>query len=65
MVYVTDVSAAQGDVEPVGAPTSVAASYPVARLAEAPNSAAAEAFVAFVLSEPGQAILADYGFEAP
>ncbi len=64
LVYVTDVLAAAGDVEAVqivGA--DVRAVYPIASLANAPNPQGAEAFVRFVLSAEGQAILAEHGFE--
>ncbi|WP_311244061.1 molybdate ABC transporter substrate-binding protein [Microbacterium sp. WCS2018Hpa-23] len=66
LVYATDVVGGD-DVEvivPDGA-DEVVNHYPIAALSEAPNSAAAEAFVAFVLSDEGQRILADFGFGAP
>lgn len=66
LVYATDVIG-RDDVEvivPKGA-DEVVNHYPIAALSEAPNSAAAEAFVAFVLSDEGQKILADLGFGAP
>lgn len=66
LVYATDVIG-RDDVEvivPDGA-DEVVNHYPIAALSEAPNSAAAEAFVAFVLSDEGQSILADFGFGAP
>lgn len=66
LVYATDVIG-RDDVEvivPEGA-DEVVNHYPIAALSEAPNSAAAEAFVAFVLSDEGQKILADLGFGAP
>lgn len=66
LVYATDVIG-RDDVEvivPDGA-DDVVNHYPIAALSEAPNSAAAEAFVAFVLSDEGQRILADFGFGAP
>ena len=67
IVYVTDVLAAGDRVEGVEIPDelNVVASYPIAALADAPDPAAAAAFVAFVLSPEGQAILAGYGFAAP
>jgi len=67
IVYVTDVLAAGDRVEGIEIPedVNVVASYPIATLADAPNPGAAAAFVAFVLSADGQAILADYGFAAP
>jgi len=66
LVYATDVIG-RDDVEvmvPDGA-DEVVNHYPIAALSEAPNSAAAEAFVAFVLSDEGQRILADFGFGTP
>jgi molybdate transport system substrate-binding protein len=66
LVYATDVIG-RDDVEvivPDGA-DEVVNHYPIAALSAAPNSAAAEAFVAFVLSDEGQSILADFGFGAP
>ncbi|WP_447911816.1 molybdate ABC transporter substrate-binding protein [Microbacterium phyllosphaerae] len=66
LVYATDVIG-RDDVEvivPDGA-DEVVNHYPIAALSEAPNSAAAEAFVAFVLSDEGQRILADFGFGKP
>ncbi|MFF1540219.1 molybdate ABC transporter substrate-binding protein [Microbacterium sp. NPDC058269] len=71
LVYATDVIGRDGvgleDVEvivPDGA-GEVVNHYPIAALTEARNSEAAEAFVAFVLSDAGQKILADFGFGAP
>lgn len=66
LVYATDV-VGRHDVEvivPDGA-DDVVNRYPIAALSEAANPAAAEAFVAFVLSDEGQRILADFGFGAP
>lgn len=66
LVYATDV-VGRDDVEaivPEGADT-VVNRYPIAALTDAPNSDAASAFVAFVLSDEGQRILADAGFRAP
>ena len=67
IVYVTDVLSAPGAVEGVDIPEefNVVAEYPIAALVNAPNRAAAAAFVEFVLSGEGQAILARYGFESP
>jgi molybdate transport system substrate-binding protein len=67
IVYASDIVAADGRVDGVQLPDeqNVPAAYPIARLAEAPNAEVADAFVAFVLSEPGQRILAEYGFTAP
>lgn len=66
LVYATDV-VGRTDVEsivPAGA-DAVLNRYPIAALADAPNPAAAAAFVDFVLSADGQRILADAGFRAP
>ncbi|MFV9426502.1 molybdate ABC transporter substrate-binding protein [Microbacterium sp. S1037] len=66
LVYATDV-VGRDDVEaivPDGA-DAVVNRYPIAALTDAPNPAAAAAFVAFVLSDDGQRILADAGFRAP
>lgn len=66
LVYATDV-VGRDDVEaivPEGA-DAVVNRYPIAALADAPNPDAAAAFVAFVLSNDGQRILADAGFRAP
>jgi molybdate transport system substrate-binding protein len=67
IVYVTDIIAAGDLVEgiDIAEDVNVVASYPIAPLAEAPNAAAASAFVDFVLSEQGQSILVSYGFAAP
>jgi molybdate transport system substrate-binding protein len=67
IVYASDIVAADGRVDGVELPAeqNVPAAYPIARLAEAPNAEVADAFVAFVLSEPGQTILAEYGFTVP
>ncbi|WEK61822.1 MAG: molybdate ABC transporter substrate-binding protein [Candidatus Microbacterium colombiense] len=66
LVYATDVIG-RDDVEvivPDGA-DEVVNHYPIAALADADNPEAAAAFVAFVLSDAGQKILADFGFGAP
>jgi len=67
LVYRTDVKAAGDKV--VGIPFPEAAKavndYPIAVLAQAPHAAAATAFVAYLLSEPGRTALADAGFDLP
>jgi molybdate transport system substrate-binding protein len=67
IVYVTDVASTDGGVEGVDLPAdqNVVAEYPIAVLANAPNPEAAAAFVDFVLSDQGQAILTGYGFSSP
>lgn len=66
LVYATDV-VGRDDVEAIVPEGSggVVNRYPIAALKDAANPDAAAAFVAFVLSEPGQRILADRGFGAP
>ena len=62
LVYATDVLEAGVDgIEVDSAPVT----YPIARLEASTNATAADAFVAFVLSDRGQAILQDAGFGAP
>lgn len=67
IVYRTDVVAAGEDVEGIVIPDeeNVIATYPIAVLAEAPNPAAARAFVDLVTSERGQDLLVEAGFERP
>ncbi|MGX1310822.1 molybdate transport system substrate-binding protein [Streptomyces calvus] len=67
VVYRTDVRAAGDKVEGVQFPESAEAvnAYPIARLDNAPNPAAAKAFVALVRSPEGRAVLSGAGFSAP
>jgi molybdate transport system substrate-binding protein len=67
IVYLTDVLSTAGAVEGVEIPDefNVVAAYPIAALVNAPNSEAAVAFVEFVLSDQGQAILVGFGFSSP
>jgi len=67
IVYVTDVKAAGSKVKGIVIPADIDASteYPIAALTKARNSAGAQAFVAYVLSPAGQAVLAAAGFEKP
>ncbi|MGQ0849995.1 MAG: molybdate ABC transporter substrate-binding protein [Actinomycetota bacterium] len=67
ITYVTDVMSAGGAVEGVDIPGefNVVAEYPIAALRNAPHAPAAAAFVAFLLSTEGQAILRSYGFSSP
>jgi molybdate transport system substrate-binding protein len=67
IVYVTDVINAGDDAEGVEIPAdvNVVAEYPIAVTKEAPNPEAAQAFIDFVLSGEGQAILESYGFVSP
>ena len=67
VVYVTDVAPVKDKVETVSIPDAqnVVASYPIAVLKGAPNAAGTKEFVAYVLSQPGQRVLADAGFLPP
>ena len=67
IVYETDVAAAGESVESVAIPpeTNVTAGYPIAVLRDAPRSGAARAFVDFVLSGEGRALLRQHGFGVP
>lgn len=67
LVYRTDVLAEGDAVEGIALPTGVevTARYPIAVLTGAPAPDAAAAFVGFVLSDEGQAILSAHGFGRP
>ena len=67
ITYVTDVLSTSGIVEGIEIPAevNVVAEYPIATLAGAPNPDAAAAWVDFVLSDAGRAILISYGFTSP
>jgi molybdate transport system substrate-binding protein len=64
IVYVTDAEGAGDAVETVEIPTeqNVIATYPIAVLTGASNEEVADAFVAYVVSDEGQSVLAEYGF---
>lgn len=68
VVYTTDVTPAlRRDVREVALPTrfNQSASYPIGVLAGANSPQAAQAFVAYVLSDEGQRILHKWGFLSP
>jgi len=67
MVYVTDVRAAGDKVAGVTIPDSVNAStsYPIATITASKNPALAQAFVDYVLSPDGAAVLTGAGFQNP
>ena len=67
LVYRTDVLAAGEKVTGISFPEADQAinDYPIATLEGAPNAAAAQAFVAYVLSSEGQKVLAEAGFDSP
>jgi molybdate transport system substrate-binding protein len=67
LVYKTDVLAAKDKVEGIEFPEADKAinEYPIATLTEAQNPDGAKAFVDYVLSEQGKAVLTAAGFSAP
>ncbi|MCX5371555.1 molybdate ABC transporter substrate-binding protein [Streptomyces sp. NBC_00103] len=67
VVYKTDVHAAGDKVEGVEFPESADAinDYPIVRLKDAQNTAAAKAFIALVQSVEGQKVLTEAGFLQP
>ncbi len=65
LVYRTDVLAAGAAVQAITALNSPTTSYPIVALPTAPHPTEAARFVAFVLSNAGQAILRKAGFGAP
>lgn len=67
LVYRTDVAASEGSVDAVEIEGTERATnvYPVSALTDAASPEAAEAFVAFLLSDAGQSVLRDFGFGAP
>ena len=67
LVYRTDVLAAGGEVRGIDFPEAAQAvnDYPIATVADSRNADAAAAFVERVLSEQGQQVLADAGFDRP
>jgi molybdate transport system substrate-binding protein len=64
VVYVTDVTARRDAVEgiEIAARYNVVARYPIAALRTGANPVGAEAFIRYVLSPEGQAVLGRYGF---
>jgi molybdate transport system substrate-binding protein len=67
LVYRTDTRAASSDVDGVPFPESAEAvnAYPIVVLRHAPDPGAAAAFVAYVRSDRGRAVLARAGFQGP
>jgi molybdate transport system substrate-binding protein len=67
IVYVTDVKANESKATgvPIPADQNDITAYPIAELKGAPNPSAAAAFIAYVLSPPGQQVLASFGFLPP
>ncbi|MGE5830491.1 MAG: molybdate ABC transporter substrate-binding protein [Micromonosporaceae bacterium] len=67
LVYRTDVKASSSDVDGIEFPESAGAinDYPIVVLTSAPNRTAAAAFVAYVRSDQGKAVLSQAGFQVP
>lgn len=67
LVYRTDTKAAASDVEGIEFPESAGAinDYPIVLLKNAPNKTAAKAFLDYLLSDKGIAVLTTAGFQKP
>src|SRR5215471_2221518 len=67
VVYVTDVKAAGAKVTgvPISASDNASTTYPIATISNSKNQSIAQAFVAYVLSPEGQAVLSAAGFQGP
>jgi molybdate transport system substrate-binding protein len=67
LVYRTDAKSAASDVDGLEFPESAGAinEYPITLLKNAPNKAAAQAFLDWVLSDKGTNVLTQAGFQAP
>ncbi len=65
VVYETDVTAAEGEIDGVAIPDeqNLIATYPIAVVSASEHIVDAQAFVDFVLSDEGQEILQAYGFQ--
>lgn len=62
IIYLTDVKAAAADGVAIPEDQNIVATYPIAVLKQSSHPDVARAFVDYVLSPPGQATLAKYGF---
>lgn len=67
IVYVTDAAAAADGAEAIAIPAdqNVTATYPVVAIEGPGDDALADAFIAYLLTEQAQAVLADAGFLGP
>lgn len=67
IVYSTDAAIAADTVTVIEVPVAfnVVAQYPIATVDDSNNSSGAAAFVEFILSSEGQAVLSKYGFGSP
>lgn len=64
LVYRTDVASAGSDIEGIDFPEAEQETneYPIAAVKDAPNAASAQAFVDYIRSDDGKAVLAKSGF---
>lgn len=64
IVYQSDAAAASADVIIVALPADLnpAVPYPLARVSDSAEPALADAFIAYIMSDAGQALLQRYGF---
>jgi molybdate transport system substrate-binding protein len=67
LVYRTDARSASSDVDGIEFPESAKAinDYPIALLSKATNKPAGQAFIDYVLSDKGIAVLTNLGFQKP
>lgn len=67
LVYRTDAKASAADVEGIEFPESAGAinDYPIIVVKNAPNRTGAQAFITYVQSDRGKAVLTAAGFQAP
>jgi molybdate transport system substrate-binding protein len=67
LVYRTDARSASSDVDGIEFPESAGAvnDYPIVAVKGAANKAGADAFIAWVLSVGGRAVLTQFGFQSP
>lgn len=67
IVYGTDAAIAAAGVKVIEIPANynIITQYPIASISDAKNAAGAKAWVQYLLSADGQAILAEYGFGKP
>jgi len=67
IVYTTDVIAAGTSAQALAIPPdlNVVADYPIASVKTSKNMPTDAAFISYVLSAPGQSILAKFGFMKP
>jgi molybdate transport system substrate-binding protein len=67
LVYRTDARSASADIDGIEFPESAGAvnDYPIVAVKGSANKAGADAFIAWVLSAKGRAVLTQFGFQSP